>query len=658
MRYLCTWCTAFLLLLVLSLVLLHPRVSVAAQPPDPSTPTPDALQHAALQRQGAFASAAREFAVPEPLLLSVSYNLSRWEAHSGRPSMAGGYGPMHLTQVGLARGFDGRGAEQVRGGGGNLNDPALQTLDTAAQLLGVSPELLKRDPAQNIRGGAALLAHYARETIGTTPADPAAWYAAVARYSGSPVAEVALDFADLVYATMSQGVSRTTSDGQQVILQAQAVVPDVASAAALNLRRSRQTGAECPADLACGFLPAAHQLNDLADLSNYGNYDLAQRPFDGLDIQYIIIHGTEGSYPSVLSYFQDPLAYVSSHYVVRSADGQIMQMVQNNNVAWHAGNWYVNAHAIGIEHESFAIEGATWYSEPMYWASARLVRYLADRYNVPLDRAHIIGSDEVPGPLPRHQPGLHWDPSAFWDWAHFMWLLDAPISAARGPDTSAILTILPTFAANRPAFSYCYDREVADCRAVPSQPANAVYLYSAPDFNAPLVTNPYIDAAPTLANNWANKAVTGQQFYRVERQGDWEAIFFSGQKAWLYNPASNPTVMPGRGTLVTPRAGLASIPVYGRAYPEVESYPEGVLPNDIVPIYTMPAGQVYVAGDLVQSSFYWLTRFAPTLETSARTVVKGQTMYYRIFFNHRFAFVKASDVDVIPSSSVPVRRSW
>src|SRR5947207_11333221 len=57
--------------------------------------------------QAAFAAAAAEFGVPERLLLAVSYNLSRWESHTGAPSVAGGYGPMHL--VDSARSFDAKG---------------------------------------------------------------------------------------------------------------------------------------------------------------------------------------------------------------------------------------------------------------------------------------------------------------------------------------------------------------------------------------------------------------------------------------------------------------------------------------------------------------------------------------------------------------------
>ena len=40
--------------------------------------------------QSAFSAASREFGVPESLLLSVSYNVSRWEHHAGAPSTQAG----------------------------------------------------------------------------------------------------------------------------------------------------------------------------------------------------------------------------------------------------------------------------------------------------------------------------------------------------------------------------------------------------------------------------------------------------------------------------------------------------------------------------------------------------------------------------------------
>ncbi|MBL0803471.1 N-acetylmuramoyl-L-alanine amidase, partial [Streptomyces albidoflavus] len=69
--------------------------------------------------RGAFAAAAREYRVPESVLLGVAYLQSRWDTHGGAPSVTGGYGPMHLTdaRTALARstGHHGEHGEDARG---------------------------------------------------------------------------------------------------------------------------------------------------------------------------------------------------------------------------------------------------------------------------------------------------------------------------------------------------------------------------------------------------------------------------------------------------------------------------------------------------------------------------------------------------------------
>lgn len=102
-----------------------------------------------------------------------------------------------------------------------------------------------------------------------------------------------------------------------------------------------------------------------------------------------------------------------------------------------------------------------------------------------------------------------------------------------------------------------------------------------------------IGSAPDRAFNRANKAVTGQQFYRVEQRGDWDAIYFGGQKAWFYNPDGATNTVAGSGTLVMPRPDLGEIPVYGRAYPEAAAYPEDVPTQELIPLYTMPARSMW-----------------------------------------------------------------
>jgi N-acetyl-anhydromuramyl-L-alanine amidase AmpD len=595
--------------------------------------------------QAAFAAAAREFGVPERVLLSVSYNLSRWESHAGAPSVVGGYGPMHLVRP--ARPADARGEDAPA-----RRPPAgeFDTLDTAARLLGASPNLLRRDPAQNVRGGAALLAQYARETVGALPLAEGDWYGAVARYTGSSEARVALDFADAVYATMRSGVARTTSDGQRVALRAGDAAPNHETVRALHLRNTGFNPLECPGNVDCTFLIAAYRQTDPADPASYGNFDLAARPDDGLDVRFIVIHSTEIDYGLTVSVFQNPATAVSSHYLVRSIDGAVAQSVKSHNVAWHAGNWYINGHALGIEHEGKAIDGATWYTEAMYRASARLVRYLAQKYHIPLDRAHIIGHDEIPGPTPAVHAGMHWDPGPFWNWGHYMELLDAPIDSSSGDGDKRIVTINPRFDRNIQALTYCYEEETDDCRPVPPQGANFVWLHTAPDESSPLIADPYVGSDPTRANNWANKAVAGQRFVLVDRRGEWDAIYFGGQVAWFRNSRGRYTARGG-GLLLTPRAGVASIPVYGRAYPEETAYPPDVPPQALTPIYEMPAGQIYVATDLVPSDYYSVPIYAPTPDSGDRRVVHGQTLYFRIFFNHRFAYVKSNDVVIAPAPS-------
>ncbi|MFD3163444.1 N-acetylmuramoyl-L-alanine amidase [Herpetosiphon sp. NSE202] len=607
-------------------------LSAAANFANTQTPAPSTLQ-------AAFDQAAAEFDVPSELLLALSYNLSRWEQHSGQPSTSGGYGVMHLTQIDLSAWQTSKGLDWAT----PFKQPAeFQTLARAARLIDQPTSALINDPVQNIRGGAALLAEYSRSINPTLPTNLSDWYGAVVLFSGSKERSTAFAFADRVYATVQQGASRRLENGEQLSLAPSAVTLNRQSAANLPLLEGDDFPVDCPATLDCEVVPAAYALNDPNNRGNYGNYDLANRPVDGLDYRYILIHDTEITYTQTINVFQNPLTKASTHYVVRASDGHIAQMVENKNVPWHAGNWDVNGHAIGLEHEGYAIEGASWYSEAMYQASARLTRYLADKYQIPLDRSHIIGHDELPGPLPQHQAGMHWDPGPFWDWAHYMDLVRGGPAQMSNPDPQ-LVTINPDFATNMPAMTYCYTSN--DCRAVPTQSANFVYLHTQPNANSPLITNQYIGSTPTHANNWANKAVTGQTYVAAGQQDAWQAIYFGSQKAWFHNPNGvNSTA--GQGLKVRPKVGQASIPVYGRAYPEAAAYPQGITPQAITPIYTLPADNVVVATKLYTSTYYSSPVYTPTLDPRSHVVVSGQTKYYQINFNHRFGFVKASDVEV------------
>jgi hypothetical protein len=400
------------------------------------------------------------------------------------------------------------------------------------------------------------------------------------------------------------------------------------------------TTPECPPALACDVAPAAYAQNS-SDPSDYGNFDLATRPAHGLGVEYIVVHDTESSYESTVAEFQNPLAYVSAHYVTRSADGHVTQMVPTGDVAWHAGNWYVNSHSVGIENEGYATD-PSYYTDALYASLAQLTRFVAARYGVALDRLHLIGHDQVPGPTAAYQAGMHWDPGPYFDWARLMRLVGAPLAAA-GDGTGRIVTVDPDYAGNRPVLTYC---QSGSCSTLPSRPANFVYLHTAPDAGSPLVSDPLLSGTSlepngvgtTQANDWGDKAVTGQSFAVAGRQGEWLAVWYGGRKAWLYDPPAAPTTISGGGTLIMPKPGLASIPVYGRAYPSTVS--------TATLGYSIPAGQAYVAAGTVGADYYSASTYdAPSTYT---VVASNSERFYEISFNHRIAYVRASDVEIIP----------
>ncbi|MGC4808418.1 N-acetylmuramoyl-L-alanine amidase [Micromonospora sp. DT233] len=617
----------------------------------------------ALTRQQQYAAAAAEFGVPESVLLGVSFLQSRWDTNAGTPSTGAGYGPMHLTDAAYVTALPGgthhdAGTEDPRGDSARRTlapappqaDPApstqsLQTLDTAATLTGADEAALRSDTSTNIRGGAALLASYQRQIGAPVGAgtDPAAWYGAVARYSGAERTDAAAAFADEVFGTIAQGESRVTDDGQRVTLAGRAVRPQKSWLDLLGLLAPpRADGVECPSAISCEWIPAPYQ--DLGG-GDYGNHDLANRSKQQ-KVEYILIHDTEGSYAGTVNMVQDP-TYVSWHYTLRSSDGHIAQHVKTKDVAWHAGNWYVNSKSIGLEHEGFAAQG-TWYTEAMYRTSSKLVRYLALRHGVPLDRAHIIGHDNVPGILPANVGGMHWDPGPYWDWSHYFDLLRAP-ELNTGTPLTGMVRIDPDFTTNRPAFTGC-DTAGVPC---PSRGSSSVVLRSAPSADAPLVNDIALrpDGSPATMHisDHGARASTGQTYALAGRSGDWTAIWYLGQKAWFHNPASAPTAKWTLGLVATPKAGKTTIPVYGRAYPEEAAYPEGVPYQPITPLqYTLSAGQRYSVGAVLPGEYYRAVSFDGSAPAD-RTVIKGDKKYVQIQFGHRIMYVDRADVDLVAS---------
>ncbi|GAA2616296.1 hypothetical protein GCM10009863_32530 [Streptomyces axinellae] len=317
-----------------------------------------------------FASAAEEYGVPRDVLVSLGHSETHLDGHDGKPSQANGYGVMHL-----------------------VSNPARHTLEKAAKLTGRPVAELREDTDANIHGGAAVLRAYA-DQLGMDAAergDTDAWYPAVARYGGARGATARL-YADDVYTFLAKGVRGKAPDGERVSVRARHIAPDTSKVA--------KSGPEAKSpDYPDAKWAAAHA-------NNFATGRTEQ-------LNKIIIHVTQGSYAGSISWFQNPDAQVSSHYVVRSKDGEVTQTVRDGDTAYHARS--ANASSVGIEHEGY-VDDPSWFTDAMYRSSAELTRHLADEHGIPLDRDHLIGHSEAPG-------NDHTDPGPHWNWDTYMKLV-------------------------------------------------------------------------------------------------------------------------------------------------------------------------------------------------------------------------------------------
>ncbi|GGJ16331.1 amidase [Streptomyces brasiliensis] len=617
-------------------------------------PDDDVDVAADLSLQNEFAAAAQKYHVPRSVLMGVSYQQTRWDSHPGTPSVGGGYGPMHLVDVRPVRpvpapsvpphgsppplaGAPDGAAANAPGAAGQLTD-----LRRAARLIGEPARRLRTDAAANVRGGAALLAATQKQLGKPLSENPGDWWDAVAAFSGlsgtSDEASAAT-YADDVFTVIRKGAKRTTDTGQDVTLPPN---PNVRPHPTVR-DPNRREQVECPPELTCSWLGAPY--TEVNGGATYGNYDPADRPRDQ-KIEYIVIHDTEASLKSMLLTVQDPTE-ASWNYSVRSSDGHITQHVRTKDEAWHSGNQFVNASSIGVEHEGFLTQPDTWYSEQMYRSSARLVRFLAKKYGIPLDRQHIIGHDNVPSPTAGTIPQMHEDPGPFWDWRHYFDLLGAPLKATAGPD-SPVLMALPDYATHKPRYYGCNGHGVL----CPPHGSSAVRLHTEPFDDAPLIQDPgrHPDGAESTedVSDLGSRISAGQKFAVAGRNGDWTAIWFQGHKAWFKNPEDHPTAVGSSGKMVTPKDGTGEIPVYGRPLPEKSAYPYGMEPQTESPLpYSIQEGQRYVAGSVVSGAYVDRSAFGQ----GPGEVIKGNEKYYEIQLGHRLAYVRASDVDVVNPSA-------
>ena len=351
-----------------------------------------------------FHAAAAEFDVPVEVLQSVAYVESRW-THLAPPQS------MKIEQTLI----DHETPPPAYGVMGLRDDAHFgHSLRDAAALLGRKPSELARDPELNIRGAAALLAQYGP---GLSASDPLElWEPAVVRLSGIPQPGVAEMHSYDVFNAILSGRAAEQYHIAQRELSLDAIYGSeklaVLSAPRLTMDFDRRGGV---ATHSADYAPA---LWNAAASCNYG----AGR---SSAVTHVAEHIAQGSYAGTISWFQNCTASVSAHYVVRSSDGQVTQMVSESDTAWHVASH--NSYSIGIEHEGYA-DNCAWYTTAMYNGSSALTRDIADSHGIPRTATYdaSLGWDtELPQSSPfkikghTNFPTTKTCPGACFDWPRF-----------------------------------------------------------------------------------------------------------------------------------------------------------------------------------------------------------------------------------------------
>lgn len=429
-----------------------------------------APQRAAFVRM--FAQAYKRYpSIPAGTLEALAYVQSRWlhmqpahdhqeEAHHRMPAAWGVMGLYH------GQGF----ADQVSEG---------------ARLLGVSAEQVRNDPLTNILAAAALLDAQIRRdhplagnprALKGQALTPEAIRPALARYAGysaSPLAGGEVDsfarnsFAFDVLLAQDRGVDdrgikvperaiawEQAFDARQLVtMRAPMVRLDVAAD-----RIEIDGFAVDPVSETLTWQGSANPATDVGIAStDYGpaiwnpahstNYNASR----SAAVSAVTVHTTQGSYAGSISWFQNSTSNVSAHYVIRSSDGQVTQMVRDAHTAWHVRNQ--NSYTLGIEHEGW-VNNSSWYTDAMYTASAALVRNFCAKFSAiscasaykgapSSGLVELASSVKIKGH--QHFPGQsHTDPGINWNWSKYYNLIN-PGSGGGTTPPSGSTTYLDRF---------------------------------------------------------------------------------------------------------------------------------------------------------------------------------------------------------------------
>ncbi len=267
-------------------------------------------------------------------------------------------------------------------------------LQRASDLAGIDVETVKTDDRANVDAAASLLRTLADEA--GVPEDqrddPLAWGPALARWDEVMDEDLSTQFAGDVLMNVRRGAAVPLDDGTTIVIGR--------------------------------FDPKGAFASDISSISAAGT---VWRPSPnhssraGNSIVMVVIHSCEGSYAGCVSYLRQSVAQASAHYVVKENGGEVSQLVDESQKAWHVAATYVpsrnggrlanrsgqnvNYFSIGIEHGGRAAQ-TSWPAAQIN-RSVSLVKNITNRWSIPKDSYHIVSHARLQ-PYNRTDPGAHW----------------------------------------------------------------------------------------------------------------------------------------------------------------------------------------------------------------------------------------------------------
>lgn len=281
------------------------------------------------------------------------------------------------------------------------------SLTDAAQLIDTNPDLLIQNFDLNIKGAAALLSNYANQ-MKINRNNFNEWKPVLEKYSGIPQDDVKEFYSFDVFKVLYEG---TNTNGIKIEAHAE-----------INMEQFGEN------------------VNPSNKLKNIESEDYGPAVWDpspnytanSISQLFSVVHSTEGNFAGALSWLKNPSAQASSHYIIRSSDGYIVQLVRERDRAWHARCW--NAYMLGVEHEGFVANPA-YFTEAMYQSSAALFKHFATKFSIPTNRFRIVSHAEWQNNnwktwMNSNYPSIdatcntHTDPGVYWKWDRYMSLIN------------------------------------------------------------------------------------------------------------------------------------------------------------------------------------------------------------------------------------------